>query len=32
MNDTVTVPAYLKYIAIDILLHQKWHLEQFGGL
>ena len=28
MNDTV--PAYFKYI--DILLHQKWYLERFGGL
>ena len=32
MNDTVTVPPYLKYIVIGILLHQKWHLERFGGL
>ena len=28
MNDKV--PAYFEYI--DILLHQKWHLERFGGL
>ena len=32
MNDTVTVPPYLKYIVIGILLHQNWHLERFGGL